>query len=301
MTEVDRERAGYAAMARRAAAAVLACYSTSFGAATRLLPARQRADIRALYAVVRIADEIVDSAAGLAGFDAAATLDAYEAAVRTAAEKPFHTDPVLHAFAATARRCRFTDEQLTAVFAAMRADLPGAAGEPGAAGGAGEPGAAGAPASYTRAGLARYIHGSAEVVGEMCVHVFLAGPPTGPRAQETLAGARRLGAAFQKVNFLRDLRHDRHALGRDYVPWVTDGASKSEFVAEIRADLDAARASLPELPARARLAVSAAIGLYGELTDRLDAATWDEVTGGRIRVPGPVKARVLARTLTKRS
>ena len=292
MTEVDRERAGYAAMARRAAAAVLACYSTSFGAATRLLPARQRADIRALYAVVRIADEIVDSAAGLAGFDAAATLDAYEAAVRTAADKPFHTDPVLHAFAATARRCRFTGEQLTAFFAAMRADLPGAAGEPGAAG---------APATYTRAGLARYIHGSAEVVGEMCVHVFLAGPPTGPRAQETLAGARRLGAAFQKVNFLRDLRHDRHALGRDYVPWVTDGASKSEFVAEIRADLDAARASLPELPARARLAVSAAIGLYGELTDRLDAATWDGGTGGRIRVPGPVKARVLARTLTKRS
>lgn len=283
MTEVDRERAGYAAMARRAAAAVLACYSTSFGAATRLLPARERADIRALYAVVRIADEIVDSAAGLAGFDAAATLDAYEAAVRAAAGKPFHTDPVLHAFAATARRCRFTDEQLTAFFAAMRADLPGG------------------PTAYTRAGLARYIHGSAEVVGEMCVHVFLAGPPTGPRAQETLAGARRLGAAFQKVNFLRDLRHDRHALGRDYVPWVTDGASKSEFVAEIRAGLDAARASLPELPARARLAVSAAIGLYGELTDRLDAASWDEVTGGRIRVPGPVKARVLARTLTRRS
>lgn len=293
MTEVDRERAGYAAMARRAAAAVLACYSTSFGAATRLLPARERADIRALYAVVRIADEIVDSAAGLAGFDAAATLDAYEAAVRAAAGKPFHTDPVLHAFAATARRCRFTDEQLTAFFAAMRADLPAAAGEPAAAGTA--------PAAYTRAGLARYIHGSAEVVGEMCVHVFLAGPPTGPRAQETLAGARRLGAAFQKVNFLRDLRHDRHALGRDYVPWVTDGASKSEFVAEIRADLDVARASLPELPARARLAVTAAIGLYGELTDRLDAATWDEVTGGRIRVPGPVKARVLARTLTRRS
>lgn len=283
MTEVDRERAGYAAMARRAAAAVLACYSTSFGAATRLLPARERADIRALYAVVRIADEIVDSAAGLAGFDAAATLDAYEAAVRAAAGKPFHTDPVLHAFAATARRCRFTDEQLTAFFAAMRADLPGG------------------PTAYTRAGLARYIHGSAEVVGEMCVHVFLTGPPTGPRAQETLAGARRLGAAFQKVNFLRDLRHDRHALGRDYVPWVTDGASKSGFVAEIRADLDAARASLPELPARARLAVTAAIGLYGELTDRLDAAAWDEVTGGRIRVPGPVKARVLARTLTRRN
>ncbi|CAM3825698.1 phytoene/squalene synthase family protein [Corynebacterium frankenforstense] len=299
MTEVDRERAGYAAMARRAAAAVLACYSTSFGAATRLLPARERADIRALYAVVRIADEIVDSAAGLAGFDAAAALDSYEAAVRAAAGEPFHTDPVLHAFAATARRCRFTDEQLAAFFAAMRADLPAAAESPAAAG---EPGAAGtAPAAFTRAGLARYIHGSAEVVGEMCVHVFLAGPPTGPRAQETLAGARRLGAAFQKVNFLRDLRHDRHVLGRDYVPWVTDGASKSEFVAEIRAGLDAARASLPELPARARLAVSAAIGLYGELTDRLDAATWDEVTGGRIRVPGPVKARVLARTLTRRS
>ena len=113
----------YDQAASRAAAQVMGQYSTSFSLATRLLRGRVREDIRHLYAVVRIADELVDGTAHQARIDAAAALDAYEAAILAAPEKRLHTDPVVHSYAITARRCGFQREHLVAFFDSMRADL----------------------------------------------------------------------------------------------------------------------------------------------------------------------------------
>ena len=113
----------YDQAASRAAAQVMGQYSTSFSLATRLLRGRVRADIRHLYAVVRIADELVDGAAAQAHTDPAAALDAYEQTILAAPQQRLHTDPVVHAYAITARRCGFHREHLVAFFSSMRADL----------------------------------------------------------------------------------------------------------------------------------------------------------------------------------
>ena len=113
----------YDQAASRAAAQVMGQYSTSFSLATRLLRGRVRADIRHLYAVVRIADELVDGAAAQAHTDPAAALDAYEKTILAAPQRRLHTDPIVHAYAITARRCGFHREYLAAFFNSMRADL----------------------------------------------------------------------------------------------------------------------------------------------------------------------------------
>lgn len=221
----------YTRTAHAAAAQVIRRYSTSFSWACRTLPRQARQDVATIYAMVRVADEVVDSVAVAAGLDEAgvrAALDDYERACEAAMASGFATDPVLHAFADVARRHGITPELTRPFFASMRADL-----------GIREHGAE---------SLDAYIHGSAEVVGLMCLQVFLSLPGTRARTpgqrQELRAQASRLGAAFQKVNFLRDLAADHHELGRTYLPGAAPGvlteARKAELVAEVRADLDAA-------------------------------------------------------------
>ena len=113
----------YDAMADRAAAQVIAQYSTSFSLATKALAPQMRRDITNFYAVVRIADEIVDGTASQAYEDPATLLDAYEEQVLHAPHHRFHTDPVLHAWANTSRRCGFDDAHIRAFFHSMHADL----------------------------------------------------------------------------------------------------------------------------------------------------------------------------------
>lgn len=163
--------------------------------------------MRALYAMVRIADEIVDGAAAPGA--ARGLLEDYERAVREAPARSFHPDPVLHAYADTARRCAFREEHLAAFFVAMRSDLPDAT-----------PG--------ERLPIDRYIYGSAEVVGLLCVAVFTEGAGLPAEAE---AAARRLGAAFQKINFLRDIGADEGQLGRAYLPQPFDDAAQRRYVA----------------------------------------------------------------------
>ncbi|APT91928.1 phytoene synthase [Corynebacterium phocae] len=269
---------------QRAARQLINSYSTSFSLATRLLGPRTRADITNLYAVVRIADEIVDgtaAAAGLSREDIAAELDAYESRVLAAPSKPFHTDPVLHAFAGTARRCGFREEHLRAFFASMRRDLH--------------------QTSYRTAGeLEEYVYGSAEVIGLLCLDVFVADHPVPPADKARLEhGARRLGAAFQKINFLRDLHHDTHDLGRTYFPQLASGhfnaAAKDELVADIRADLSAARHAIDQLPLSARIGVAAATELFTALNNDLADLSAAEVRTRRVRVSNPRKLALVAR------
>ncbi|WP_297006526.1 squalene/phytoene synthase family protein [uncultured Corynebacterium sp.] len=282
-------------MADRVAADVIARYSTSFTLATRLLSPPVRRDVCNLYAVVRIADEIVDGAAAAAGEDGTgirAHLDAYEDAVLAAAEPAapgataFHTDPVLHAFAGTARRCRLDTAHLRAFFASMRADLD--------------------PGVHDGASLAAYIHGSAEVIGLMCLDIFgTHGTVTADRAW-LAEGAASLGSAFQKVNFLRDIGADTTVLRRHYLPTTADGtlteSAKTALLDECVAELDAGCERIPALPRGARVGVAAASALYRGLVDRLRETPAADLTGPdavRVSVPAPRKALVTVRAAMK--
>ncbi|WP_062464991.1 phytoene/squalene synthase family protein [Demequina soli] len=277
--DADTSLALYDTAARDAAAQVIARYSTSFGLGTRLLPSAERAHIRAVYAMVRVADEIVDT---YRGPDAGDLLDGFADEVHAAMDRGFSTDLVAHAFALTSRAVGITREQTEPFFASMRMDLTRTA--------------------HTEESLALYILGSAEVVGEMCLAVFV-NTRSGPRPldPDLRAGARRLGAAYQKVNFLRDLQADDATLGRSYFPGVTaatlDDARLASLVADCRADLAAAERTLPELPRRARAAVGTTIDIYTRLLDQIARTPARELVSRRVRVPNRVKAVLAARNL----
>lgn len=276
----------YDAVAREAADAVVRRYSTSFGLATRVLPAGQRSEIRNIYALVRLADEVVDGAAEEAGSGAAARrlLDGLETETVAALADGYSTNVLVHAFAGTARRAGFGTELTAPFFASMRMDLD--------------------RTEHDEASFATYVHGSAEVVGLMCLRVFLLDEPQDDREARYAAltpGARALGAAFQKINFLRDLADDAGRLGRSYFVGVDPGtlteAQKLAAVGDIELDLLVARAAIPELPPGARRAVAVACGLFGELSERLAATPAEEILTSRVHVPAPVKARVIGRAL----
>jgi phytoene synthase len=147
--------------------------------------------------------------------------------------------------------------------------------------------------------LERYIYGSAEVVGLMCLRCFLSDGLAG--YPEMATAARRLGAAFQKVNFLRDLAADHTLLGRTYLP-VPAGADFSDrdrdrVLDDIDVDLEVAATAIPLLPASSRRAVLAAYLLFSELTGRLRATPAERLLTERISVPPAVKIRILVRAL----
>lgn len=273
----------YDRTAARASRVVLAGYSTSFGLGTRLLGARARGDIEAVYALVRIADEVVDTHGGP---DAGALLDELEAQTARALASGYSTNLVVHAFARTARRVGIGPAEVDPFFASMRADLT--------------------VRVHDRESYERYVYGSAEVVGLMCLQVFLnsgrrPGQPVRRPDAETVAGARALGAAFQKINFLRDLGADSGELGRSYFPGVgpqgpTD-AQLADILTEIGTDLARARAALPRLPRRARAAVAATLALYDRLLADLAATPPEQVLARRVRVGTPRKLAVLAGVL----
>ena len=277
--------AQYDAMCDRAAAQVIGAYSSSFSLASRVLAPGVRRDIRNLYAVVRIADEIVDGTAVDAGEDPAALLDAYERQVLEAPARRFHTDPVLHAYAGSARRCGFAEEHIRAFFASMRCDAQ--------------------QTTYSPDEFATYVYGSAEVIGLLCLTAFLRGTQVSAADRaEMEAGARALGSAFQKINFLRDLGEDGSALGRTYFPQLRghslDDATKDDLVAGIRAELDRAGRAIPLLPGSARVAVAAAEALFRELTDMVDNTAADELAVRRISVPTRKKLLLTARAVAQK-
>ncbi len=262
----------YDETARDAASRVIARYSTSFGAGTRLLDKPTRTHITSIYAMVRVADEIVDT---YRGEDAGQMLDDFEREVHAAMDGRFSTNLVAHAFGLTAREVGITRDQTAPFFASMRMDLD--------------------TTEHTQASFDRYVFGSAEVIGEMCLCAFLATPGQVPDVpHEIREGARRLGAAYQKINFLRDLAMDDGELGRSYFPGVTAANLTDQTLAVLvddsKADIAAAEACLPALPRRARIAVMTTIDIYRKLLDRIEATPAQRLVTARIRVPDSVKA-----------
>lgn len=268
--------AEFTAAARACADVLLRRYSTSFALACRLLSPATRPHVAAIYAWARVADEVVD---GAMQDPAAARELIAEARRRThrAIEQGLDPDPVTHAFADTARQFGIDARLVDPFYDSMEADLD--------------------VTVHSDESLRRYIHGSAEVIGEMCLRTF-AGGGLGDD-DELAAGARALGAAFQKVNFLRDVREDFSELGRNYLPGRDPLALTDRDVRELADDVDAdlrvARVAIDRIPGRDRLAVLAAHDLFAELNVRLRAAGAAGVSAGRVRVPDPVKLAVIAR------
>lgn len=273
--------------AHACAAEVIRGYSTSFAMATRLLPPDVRRDISSIYALVRVADEIVDGAAEGAGLDisrAASRLDSLETDVRVATNEGFSENMVVHAFADVARRTGIPHDVVTPFFASMRTDL--------------------SRSIHDDESFDEYVHGSAEVVGLMCLHAFFGSRRLPEENRDQLiSGACRLGAAFQKVNFLRDLDADADALDRAYFPGVDpsslDEPTKMRLVEDIDADLQAAALAIPLLPRGVRAAVQVAHDLFAALNNRLRQTDAAVVRTSRIRVPDATKMAIAVRAVAR--
>lgn len=266
---------------------VIRTYSTSFGLATRLLGRRHRQHVRNIYAMVRIADEIVDGVAAQAGLDASAQAEAlasYVAETHRSMRVGYSTDLVIHAFARTARECGIGEDLTQPFFDSMSADIADPMQF----------------AAYDAAAHERYVFGSAEVVGLMCLRVFLRGADRSEEETAVLThGARQLGAAFQNVNFLRDLADDTDRLHRGYLAEsgrLTD-ADRDAWVRRVEAQLDDAARSIPLLPKDARAAVRSAHALFASLTRRVARTPAAELYRRRVRVPDPLKALLAAKAV----
>jgi 15-cis-phytoene synthase len=268
----------YDQVAQQTASIVIRRYSTSFGLASRLLGASVRQHVENIYALVRVADEIVDGsgeAAGLSTLETAQALNALESETELAIEIGFSANLVVHAFALTARATGFGAELTAPFFESMRMDLT--------------------ETEHDQDSFERYVYGSAEVVGLMCLRAFIKDEKVDDEAA-LVTGARALGAAFQKVNFLRDLAADFDALGRSYFPGIKVDAftepDKLRLLDDIDADLAVSAAVLRQLPASSRRAVALAQSLFAELSRRLRATPATTLRTTRVRVPNAVKARL---------
>jgi phytoene/squalene synthetase len=278
----------YTKVARESSSVVISQYSTSFGWATNLLPEPVRGKIKDIYALVRVADEIVDGSAAAANgaqkINIRKQLDDLEGEVYAAMKVGFSTNLVVHAFALTANEAGITKAIIEPFFTSMRMDIT--------------------KAKHTPKTFKDYVYGSAEVVGLMCLRAFIAGRESqySPAEKEALdQGALALGAAFQKINFLRDLEADFRALGRSYFPGVTvetfNEEQKQFLVDDIAADLIVAANSIPLLPKDVRPAVSAAQFLFQELTTKVAATPAEVLISTRIRVSNPRKLALVAKAL----
>lgn len=247
-------------------------YSTSFSLSSKLFAASLRPHIYAIYGMVRLADEIVDT---YRQDDAAAQLDDFERQVYDALATGYSTNPALHAFGLTARKYDIDRTLIEPFFHSMRVDLTAK--------------------TFTEKAYREYIYGSAEVVGLMCLKVFV---DNNPALYERLHdGASALGAAYQKINFLRDIRADHKQLGRMYFPGVTyksfDEHDKQSIIDDIAADFAKADEALTQLPSSSRRAVSTSRAYYGALFDKLSHASVTDIKSRRIRVPNWYKIILL--------
>ena len=223
--------------------------------------------------MVRLADEIVDT---YRGDDMAAQLDAFEAEVYGACNIGYSSNPVIHAFALTARLYRIDRSLIGPFFTSMRVDVRRTA--------------------YDQIAYEEYIYGSAEVIGLMCLKVFCKGDAA---QYDTLKdGARALGSAYQKVNFLRDIAADYKELGRLYFPGAVtydtfNEADKQTIINDIAADFEAAQPSIDQLPTTARDAVRLSRRYYSELLDRIERTPAEALKTTRVRIPNTRKIWLL--------
>jgi len=247
-------------------------YSTSFSLGIRTLDKSLHPAIYAIYGFVRWADEVVDT---FHEHDKAALLAEFERDTYTAIAAGFSLNPVLHAFQWAVNAYGIEHEFIDAFLRSMEMDLE--------------------DRNYRQELYEKYIYGSAEVVGLMCLRVFCQGQPA--LFEQLREPARRLGAAFQKVNFLRDIRSDYEDRGRVYFPGLRyeqfDDAAKRAVEADIRADFEAAYVGIRQLPRSSRLGVYLAYIYYLKLFQKLRQAPATLVLAERVRLPDNTKLLLL--------
>jgi len=226
-------------------------YSTSFSLGIRVFDARFRAPIYGIYGFVRFADEIVDT---FHNYPKRELLERFKQDTWKAIEEGISLNPVLQSFQQVVHRYGIDRELIEAFLYSMEMDLD--------------------KNVYDAAGYDEYIYGSAEVVGLMCLRVFTEG--NDDRYQALKEPARRLGAAFQKINFLRDLKSDYKERGRVYFPGVDftrfDWEQKQAIEADIQADFDAGLDGIKRLPDGARFGVYLAYKYYTQLFAKIKSA-----------------------------
>ncbi len=286
-TKVPTGLSLYTMAAQRAAREVIYSYSTSFGLATRLLGKNFQGHVENIYALVRVADEIVDGSAAQARelskqVDPEQLLAEFEAETYRAMDTGYSTNLIIHAFAQTARAVGIAKDIVEPFFYSMRQDLT--------------------EKEHDQASFEKYVYGSAEVVGLMCLQVFMSeNKYTDDEKIRLTKGARALGSAFQKVNFLRDLAADFKRLGRSYFPSVDvnnfNEETKQRLVADIDKDLRLSAESLPLLPSSARRAVAAAQLLFTQLNRQISKTSAQELINRRISVGAPQKLALLIKAV----
>jgi phytoene/squalene synthetase len=249
-------------------------YSTSFSLGVRLLGKNLRAPIYAIYGFVRFADEIVDT---FHDQNKKEQIRKFESETFEAIENKFSTNPILHGFQWVVNEYGIDHELIRSFLRSMKMDLCPNSKE------------------YSARKYHNYIYGSAEVVGLMCLRVFT---HKVDNYDELVYSARKLGEAFQKVNFLRDIKSDLEDRDRFYFPNVDfnkfDNASKMIIEKEIQADFDEALAGIRKLNKDARLGVFLAYTYYLKLFDKIIKTDASEILKKRYRISNSRKMILLA-------
>lgn len=249
-------------------------YSTSFSLAVKMLGLSIRQDIYNIYGFVRLADEIVDT---FHDYDKEVLLKKLELELDDALTQKISLNPVINSFQYTVNKYGIERELINAFMNSMRLDLH--------------------KKSYvTQEEYENYIYGSADVVGLMCLKVFVNGNTE--KYNDLKEAAMSLGSAFQKVNFLRDLKADFEGLERTYFPDTDldklDETSKQRIVAEIENDFKKGYQGILKLPVDAKFGVYTAYKYYTKLLDKLKNTPPLEIKNTRIRVPNYQKISLLA-------
>lgn len=251
-------------------------YSTSFSLAVHMLAPSIREAIYSIYGFVRFADEIVDS---FHDYDKEYLINDFEKEYYKAIEMGISLNPILNSFQHTVKQYNITDDMIQAFLKSMKLDL--------------------IKSDYnTQSEYEDYIYGSADVVGLMCLKVFVAGKEQ--KYNQLKNEAMRLGSAFQKVNFLRDLKDDNLVLNRNYFPGINlnsfDENTKNAIIEEIEEDFRVAYQGIVKLPIEAKFGVYTAFVYYKKLLKKLKNTPYHQIGNSRIRVSNYTKAGLLAQS-----
>jgi 15-cis-phytoene synthase len=239
-------------------------YSTSFSSAVRMLGSSIQQDIYNIYGFVRFADEIVDS---FHDYNKNELFEIFELDLANALKNRISLNPILNSFQHTVNKYNIPHEMINSFMKSMKLDLT-------------------KKEYHTKAEYDEYIFGSADVVGLMCLKVFVKG--NDKQYDDLKNAAMRLGSAFQKVNFLRDLKADFEGLERTYFPDTDlnklDEVSKLKIIKEIEEDFHAGYEGLVHLPIDAKFGVYTAYVYYKKLLSKLKSTPSAEIKNTRIRV-----------------
>ena len=254
-------------------------YSTSFSLATRLLSENIRKDIYNIYGFVRFADEIVDS---FHDYNKSELFNDFSIDLEKAIRNKIHLNPILNSFQHTFHKYKIDKDLVDAFMKSMRMDLT--------------------KKKYnTVKEYKEYIYGSADVVGLMCLKVFVQG--NDKLYKKLKKNAMKLGSAFQKVNFLRDLKADKEDLNRTYFPNTKfeklSESEKNEIINDIEDDFKMGLEGIKELPLDAKFGVFMAYRYYNQLLKKLKKTPAKEIINRRIRVPNLKKIELLTRSYVK--